>query len=60
MKRAQFVAAVLCALLAAGCAIRAASNGDWPWFGLGAVAFVVCVVVAFIVAVRSALPMGRA
>lgn len=59
MKRAQFVAAVLLVLVAAGFAIDAVHHGQWltaAWCGL---AFVVCAIGAFWAACRM-IPKIRA
>lgn len=57
MKRAQFVAAVLCALVCAGLAVNAVHDLRWAWFGFWAVAMLVCFGLAFWAAVR-AMPKG--
>jgi bacteriorhodopsin len=66
MKRAQFVAAVLCAVVCAVQAVLSISEGRWLLFAVWAVFMVVCFVMAWALAMRKMLqgktptPMGKA
>jgi hypothetical protein len=59
MKRAQFVAAVLCAVVMAGLAVNAVYDGKWILAGFEALMFVGFTVAAFVAAVRT-IRAGRA
>lgn len=58
MKRAQFVAAVLCALVAGGLMCTAVYHGQWMWAALCGLGFAVFVVLAFCAAVRIEIRKG--
>jgi hypothetical protein len=59
MKRAQFAAAVLCALVCAVLAVAAIHDGKWIAAGFAALGFVGFAVAAFVTAVRT-IPKVRA
>ena len=66
MKRAQFVAAVLCAVVCAVQAVLSVAEGRWWLFWMWAIVMVVCFVLAWALAMKMALqgktpaPIGKA